>query len=98
MTTHAYPALLQFFGGYLHQDWADEFSSPEQAIAAFINQEPVEARRAAQQELADLIPRVPSLEDPVRVLMDLGSYYDPTADGHTVAGWLEHVRATLEAI
>lgn len=31
-----WPTLCQFLGAYLHQDWAEEFDTPEQAIDAAI--------------------------------------------------------------
>ena len=43
--TAKYPALRQFFSGYLHQDFADEYSSAVDAAKAF-------RREAGKSELA----------------------------------------------
>ena len=97
MKTQDFPTLAQFFGGYFHQDWIDEFSNPEDAIDAYRNGEPVESIRLACEELERamlLIQQGP--EDPQRVLQELGCYYDPAADDLTVAAWLEQVRKKLE--
>ncbi len=95
MTTHTYPALSQFLGAYFHQDWPEEFTGPEAAIAAFRRKEPPEVVRAACSELEQAFRELQQSSDPSKLLSDLGCYYDPQSDGHTVSEWLAHVRAEL---
>jgi hypothetical protein len=97
MKTQEFPTLVQFFGGYFHQDWVDEFSDPEAAIAAFVSGASTDAIRSACDELsrAVLLARQ-GAEGPQRFLHELGCYYDPAADGLAVPDWLEWVRKKLE--
>lgn len=84
-------------GAYLHQDWRDEFLTPDDAIAAFRADTPKEDIQAVCDELKAIIPQVARMPDPDRFLWDvLWCYYDPKADGLTIADWLEQVRKKLE--
>lgn len=97
MNSQDFPTLTQFFGGYFHQDWVDEFSTPEDAIAAFRNAAPAETIQSACRELDRLIHLIQQgAEAPQRVLQALGCYYDPSADALVVMDWLEQVRNRLE--
>lgn len=95
MITQTYPALSQFLGAYLHQDWPEEFSTPEAAVEAFHRREPADSVRAVCAELEQAIYEAQQSTDPSRLLSDLGCYYDPRADGRSVPEWLAHVRTEL---
>ena len=97
MNDHNYPALTQFLGAYLHQDFMLEYGSPDEAISAFISSESPESIHAACNELEQVISHVEGLDDPENFLWRvLGCYYMPKADGVTVADWLKLVRARCE--
>ena len=97
MKIQDFPTLVQFFGGYFHQDWLEEFSDPEAAVAAFFSGASTEAIRSACDELSQavLLARQ-GTEDPQRFLYELGCYYDPAANGLAVSDWLEQVRKKLD--
>jgi hypothetical protein len=83
-------------GAYLHQDWRDEYSTADDAIAAFKADSSDEAIRAVRVELQAIIPQIAKMPDPERFLCDiLWCCYYPKADGLTVLEWLEHVREKL---
>jgi len=97
MSEEQYRNLRHLLGGYLHQDWHNEFSSPDDAIAAFKAREPQKSIERACNELQKIIPQLAQMPDPERFLCDvLWCYYYPKADGLTVADWLEQVRKKLE--
>ena len=97
MKTQDFPALTQFFGGYFHQDWVDEFSTPEDAIDAFRTGASTESICSVCEELDRTLLLVQrGSEDPQRVLQELGCYYDPAADGLAVTDWLEQLQKKLE--
>jgi hypothetical protein len=95
MITQTYPALSQFLGAYLHQDWPEEFSTPEAAVEAFRRREPTDSVRAVCAELELAIREAQQAADPSRLLSDLGCYYNPQADGRSVPEWLTQVRKAL---
>jgi hypothetical protein len=57
MSGHKVPIspLGQFFGGYVHQDFADFHPSAWAAVEDFVANEPLERRQAARSELAQLL-------------------------------------------
>ena len=95
MITQTYPALSQFLGAYLHQDWPEEFSTPEAAIETFCRREPADVVRTVCAELDQVIRESQQSTNPSRLLFDLGCYYDPLADGRTVSDWFAQVRKVL---
>lgn len=87
-----YGNLKHLLGAYLHQDWYDEFPTPDDAIAAFKSKEPLECVQGACRDLSDVIPHIEKMQDPDTFLWQvLLCYYSPKADGLTVADWLKHV-------
>ncbi len=94
-STIKFPSLVQLFGAYLHQDWCDEFESPDEAVNAFRSGEPEEAVSAARQELSELIALdldETALSD---LMSSLGCYYDPTGDGVSTRDWIVSIKALL---
>ena len=59
-----WPALHQFLGCYLHQDWPDDHISPEGAIDAAISDNPVEILEAVTREWWDWNAKKGALFDP----------------------------------
>jgi hypothetical protein len=97
MITQNYPALSQFLGAYLHQDWPEEFSTPEAAVEAFRRREPADSVRAVCAELEQATRDAQQSADPSRLLSELGCYYNPQADGRSVSEWFTQVRKALSA-
>ncbi len=85
-----YPTLWQFFGGYLHQDWHDDYPDVWAAVAGFLADGPPENVQLFQDEIASLLAGHPA-EDDVRhlVLDDLDSYYLAEVDGWKYRDWLQ---------
>ena len=50
-----YPALAQFFGAYLHQDWPRESGTPGRAVAQAIADFPLEYRQQIRRELKNFL-------------------------------------------
>ena len=88
---------LRHLGAYLHQDWEYEYTSPNDAIEAFIKDDSSpEFINNFCAELQEIIPLVQEMADPERFLCEvLGWNYCPTADGLTVADWLRRVQELL---
>lgn len=87
MVRDEFPALWQFFGAYLHQDWHDEYASPQTAFRDFLGGEPTLANQVAT-ELTEVLSSgrdERALED---FVLEGGSFYLPTRHGIPVATWL----------
>jgi hypothetical protein len=50
-----YPALAQFLGGYLHEDWDIFSGTPEKAVDQAIGETPVERRQQVRREMVRLL-------------------------------------------
>jgi hypothetical protein len=66
-----YPALTQFFGCYLHEDWPIFSGTPEKAVDDAIASYPVEIRKQVRRELADLLQRTPD-DTQLRKVLNVG--------------------------
>jgi hypothetical protein len=95
--TNRWPELWQFFGGYFHEDFMDDYGSPEGAIDAFLSNTNPEYVQKVLNQLEDYLAfsreylsKHPEKDDwyPVE---SMGVHYLPSADGFTAIGWLEHV-------
>lgn len=96
MRQEDFPALEQFLGGYLHQDFDLDFGTAEDAVAAFAKEGPHESVRAVCDELDNALAMLDAgREQPEKFLLRLGCYFNPAADGLTVNDWLNRVRKTL---
>ncbi len=93
-----YPALQQLFGSYFHQDWSQEFATPEAAAQAFINGSDAKTVRQALEEL-DLFIRNTPLDGLATQLSHLGSYYMALEPGHENAAFSkdQNPKASREA-
>lgn len=82
-----FPALWQFLGAYLYQDWQDEYSSIEAAFRDFLDGD----RSCAGQVAAELTAVLESGRDEAALdqfLRDAGSYYLPSLHGLRTRPWL----------
>lgn len=96
--SHDLSAAQQLLGGYLHQDWPDEFADVDAVIDAMIDGEPAEQRRAAAAELRALVEAEPEDAALRDVLMnEAGCFYDPVADGRTDREWITELADRLSA-
>lgn len=84
-----YPTLESFFGGYMHQDWADDYPDEWAALDGFLADGPPENAQTFRTEIATLLAEHP-IEDDVRriVLDDLGSFCLVEVDGWKYRDWL----------
>jgi hypothetical protein len=87
-----YPALWQFLGAYLHQDWRDDYADTEEALSDFMEGEPAFAPNLAS-EIDRLLATTRTSEEAEAVLVDLGSFYVPSASGQDPKQWLIQIRA-----
>lgn len=82
-----FPALWQFLGAYLYQDWQDEYTSTETAFRDFLHGDPTSARQVA----AEITAVLESGRDEAaldQLLRDAGSYYLPSLHGLPARPWL----------
>jgi phenylalanyl-tRNA synthetase beta subunit len=94
----AFPALYQLLAGYFHQDWRDEFASPEAAVRSFAAEAPPAAVDAAVAELDRLLGWELDEAALTRLLWDgFGCDYVPQSDETAPSRWLATVRAALAA-
>lgn len=91
-----YPALEQLFGGYLHEDWAEDYADFLHAIDAFVENEPSYAP-AAPSESARLLGECATDEILEQRLDDLGLvYYPPGLGWSSYRSWVLAVAARLD--
>lgn len=95
MKRQSFPALEQAFAGYLHQDFLCDYPSADAAIADFTSSEPPELVASARKELTQFIQLAQDADKPGQLLLEIGCYYDPLADGMTVVQWLRKVEEML---
>lgn len=91
MTTQS-PALWQFAGAYLHEDWPEVHGDEWGALDAFINDEP----RLAQQlpdEIDSLLRRFTTEAQLDTFFEGLGSAFLPDPEAGGYHAWLEEVAA-----
>ena len=97
MKNNKYPALLQFFSCYFHQDWLDEFDSPELAVDSFIESESSESVEAASDELTVILDAGYGDDEMLRLLSELGCYYELKADYSSPSLWLKDIHHKLNS-
>lgn len=86
-----YPALWQFFGAYLHQDWREEYESPSAALRDFVSGDPgyaVDLPTEIEQVLTATADDA-ALEE---TLVDLGSFFLPSRAGQNPREWLHDLK------
>jgi len=80
MVRDEFPALWQFLGAYLHQDWRHEHPSPEAAFRDFLDEEPGLAVETAA-ELAAVLASGRDEDALKSLVLEGGSFYLPSNDG-----------------
>jgi hypothetical protein len=90
--------LVALFGGYLHQDWPDEYPDVWEAVEAFLEESPPAARGGLLTDVTGVIALDLTEVDLRRIMIyDLGAGYDPGGDGLTYSEWLTRLRTMLES-
>ena len=95
MINDKYPHLLQLFSCYFHQDWFEEFDSPNMAVDEFVKSEAAESVNAAKLEIKSILNSEYSENEVSNILSELGCYYDPLVDYENINIWLEDVLGRL---
>jgi hypothetical protein len=91
-----YPALEQLLGGYLHEDWADDYADFLHAIDAFVEHQPSYAP-AVPGEIAQLLGECGSDAVLEQRLDDLGLvYYPPGLGWSSYRNWMLAVADRVE--
>src|SRR4051812_17212328 len=93
--TATYEELDQF-AGYFHEDYQLEYSSPDEAIRAFVSGQGQEAVRGTLAELEALLAATLDEDQLANLwISELAGSYDPRDDGLTYREWFAHVRELL---
>lgn len=92
MNQKDYPALWQFLGAYLHQDWRDDYADTQAALLDFMEGEPAFAPKLAS-EIDHLLASMPTSRDTESAILSLGSFFVPSACGQDSREWLSLIRA-----
>jgi hypothetical protein len=91
------PALEQFLGAYLHQDWRMEAPDVWTVVDLFMRDEPVLAADLPA-EIARVLTDLPTEPDLKKLVIDeLGGYYLADADGGTYRSWLQEIADRVRA-
>lgn len=88
--------LAQLLCCYFHQDFMEEYESPDHAIAAFIAEEPIGYIQKTLEDIEKLLSTRISDEDIDKLISNLGCAYDPHAVGRTSRLWLQHVQQKIK--
>lgn len=84
-----YHSLLQFFGGYLNQDWPDEYADEWAALDEFLRDNP-DAAKGFRPEIQALLDEHLSEEELSKVLFyDLACAYSAENLGWKYRDWLK---------
>ncbi|MBS0661197.1 MAG: hypothetical protein JSR82_23510 [Verrucomicrobia bacterium] len=89
MASRRFHSLRTLLGGYLHEDWADEFDRWEEALAHYLRQEPAAEVERCRVELRELVVTRRTDAELGAFCQDLGCAYLP--DG----GWRKWLKAVL---
>jgi hypothetical protein len=91
-----YPALWQFLGAYLHQDWREEYESTSDALRDFVSGNPDLAIQLPH-ELQHVLTTTP--DDVLDELIgDLGSFFVPSRTGQSPRDWLRRLKAETQVL
>jgi CdiI immunity protein len=89
-------ALGQLLGGYLHEDWADDYPDLWHAIDDFVDGEPEWAPRL-RAHVEQVLNQCPTEQEIQQSLRELGMVYYPQGDGwNSYRDWLRAVADRVE--
>lgn len=89
------PALKQVLGGYLHEDFAEEFGSADEALRSAAKDQGAGQVIDALAELDALLRSSFTDEQLTDLIEGLTTGYSPVLDGWEIRSWLEHVQTLL---
>ncbi|MEO7260751.1 MAG: contact-dependent growth inhibition system immunity protein [Jatrophihabitantaceae bacterium] len=93
-----YNVLEQFLGGYLNEDWTDEYADPWQAVDDFVQSQHSDALHL-RHAIEDVIRQYPAEDALVARLLHLGLGYRIQADGWTShRDWLLAIADRVEEV
>ena len=92
-----YPNLYEFFAGYFHQDWPEESPTTTGVVERYLGEFPKNEVDEASKELRKLLANTLAEDALASIVNQLGSYYNPQADGLTYREWLLQVCTLLES-
>lgn len=88
-----YIRLRDFFHGYFHQDWVEEYNDdPVRAVAEFITDQSPEDVKETLAELEFLLNQNFNEEELHKTVLGLGCAYYPPGGGQTYKKWLTDAR------
>jgi hypothetical protein len=90
------PAMWQFAGAYLHQDWPEESEDEWDALAAFIEGEPDLATKLPT-EIAWILDQHPREDELRRYIDEQGASFVPRPEDGGYRGWLEEIARRVTA-
>ncbi|KRF36962.1 contact-dependent growth inhibition system immunity protein [Nocardioides sp. Soil805] len=91
MNQAEYPALWQFLGAYLHQDWQEDYANTLEALSDFMTNEPTFAPILAT-EIDHLLNSTSTADEAEAAILGLGSFFVPSARGGDAREWLRRIR------
>ncbi|KRE97413.1 hypothetical protein ASG76_01430 [Nocardioides sp. Soil774] len=91
MLEQQYPALWQFLGAYLHQDWREEYESTSDAVQDFVTGSRVLAVNLPP-EIDDVLASATDDVSLEELLVDLGSFFIPSRAGLDPRDWLRQMK------
>jgi hypothetical protein len=84
-----YPSLLLFFGGYLNQDWPDEYADEWAALDDYLRGNPDSASRFCPEAQALLDEHLSEEELSTVLFHDYACGYSAEVDGWKYRDWLK---------
>ncbi len=93
-----YPALEQFLGGYLHQDWMHDYADVWAAVDDFARSEPDHAPALVLEIGALLASDIAEMQLRSLVVDELDGQYLVDRDGWTYRAWLGAVAERVQKV
>jgi CdiI immunity protein len=88
--------LMQFFGGYFHQDWDLDALNPDAVISEFCGTATSKEKLSLSRGITKYVASINNDQElDSRLFQELACYYEPEKDGCTTRACLEHVTSML---
>lgn len=95
MTTDRRLELRTLFAVYLNQDFVDDYGTPTRAVGAYCRDSSDEQRKAAAQEVRDILENTDDEEGTRRAIARIGLEYHPELGGWEMRDWLAELEQFL---
>jgi len=96
MSDEPYPVLANFLACYLNQDWPDEYETAEEAVDAFVKDDPKDVIASAKKEIESLLESDLTERALERLIYSFGCYYNLSYDDRTPREWLQMIARRLD--